>query len=74
MYLYDMTLDDTCWFLCITFIFRLSQERTMVIDHHNYDSSDSGSHTKLVVDRDSIMKAENIVGKSTSPVLFKGVG
>lgn len=50
------------------------EERTMVIDHHSYDSSDGGSHTKLVVEKENIIKAENIVGKPSAPVLFKGVG
>jgi len=46
----------------------------MVIDHHNYDMSDGGSHTKLVVDKENILQVENIVGKNTSPILYKGVG
>ena len=44
------------------------------MDHHNYDSSDDSSHTKIVVEPQQILDVEKIVGKRTAPVLFKGVG
>jgi len=50
------------------------EERTAVIDHHNADISDKGSHTKLVVDSKLLIDAEVITGKVESPLLFKGVG
>ncbi|XP_002124569.2 dolichyl-diphosphooligosaccharide--protein glycosyltransferase 48 kDa subunit [Ciona intestinalis] len=50
------------------------EERTKVIDHHNFDESDRGSHTKLVVDPNNLIKSENIVGKPKSPILFNGIG
>ena len=45
-----------------------------MLDHHNYDISDNGSHTKIVADPGQILEVENIAGKTTSPILFKGVG
>ncbi|KAF6721871.1 Dolichyl-diphosphooligosaccharide--protein glycosyltransferase 48 kDa subunit [Oryzias melastigma] len=51
------------------------EERTAVIDHHNYDVSDPGEHTLIVADPQNMLKAPTIVGKPTDkPVLFKGVG
>uniref|UniRef100_H3CZZ5 Dolichyl-diphosphooligosaccharide--protein glycosyltransferase 48 kDa subunit n=1 Tax=Tetraodon nigroviridis TaxID=99883 RepID=H3CZZ5_TETNG len=51
------------------------EEKTAVIDHHNYDVSDPGEHTLIVADPDNLLKAPTIVGKPTNkPVLFKGVG
>uniref|UniRef100_A0A3B5KRV5 Dolichyl-diphosphooligosaccharide--protein glycosyltransferase 48 kDa subunit n=1 Tax=Xiphophorus couchianus TaxID=32473 RepID=A0A3B5KRV5_9TELE len=51
------------------------EEKTAVIDHHNYDVSDPGEHTLIVADPENLLKAATIVGKPTSkPVLFKGVG
>ncbi|XP_053705772.1 dolichyl-diphosphooligosaccharide--protein glycosyltransferase 48 kDa subunit [Synchiropus splendidus] len=51
------------------------EEKTAVIDHHNYDVSDPGEHTLIVANPENLLKAPTIVGKhSTRPVLFKGVG
>ncbi|KAF3860117.1 hypothetical protein F7725_000372 [Dissostichus mawsoni] len=51
------------------------EEKTAVIDHHNYDVSDAGEHTLIVADPENLMKAQTIVGTPTNkPVLFKGVG
>ncbi|XP_029292461.1 dolichyl-diphosphooligosaccharide--protein glycosyltransferase 48 kDa subunit [Cottoperca gobio] len=51
------------------------EEKTAIIDHHNYDVSDSGEHTLIVADPENLMKAPTIVGNPTNrPVLFKGVG
>ncbi|TWW56270.1 Dolichyl-diphosphooligosaccharide--protein glycosyltransferase 48 kDa subunit [Takifugu flavidus] len=51
------------------------EEKTAVIDHHNYDVSDPGEHTLIVADPENLLKAPTIVGKPTNkPVLFKGVG
>ncbi|NXX98653.1 OST48 glycosyltransferase, partial [Centropus bengalensis] len=51
------------------------EERTAVIDHHNYDISDPGQHTLIVADAENLLKAPTIVGKATlNPILFRGVG
>uniref|UniRef100_A0A8C1A7N6 Dolichyl-diphosphooligosaccharide--protein glycosyltransferase 48 kDa subunit n=2 Tax=Cyprinus carpio TaxID=7962 RepID=A0A8C1A7N6_CYPCA len=51
------------------------EEKTAVIDHHNYDVSDPGEHTLIVADPENLLKSPTIVGKPTDkPVLFKGVG
>ncbi|XP_056589169.1 dolichyl-diphosphooligosaccharide--protein glycosyltransferase 48 kDa subunit [Triplophysa dalaica] len=51
------------------------EEKTAVIDHHNYDVSDPGEHTLIVADPENLLKAPTIVGKPTDkPVMFKGVG
>lgn len=51
------------------------EEKTAVIDHHNYDVSDLGQHTLIVADTENLLKAPTIVGKaSLNPILFRGVG
>ncbi|KAK0152661.1 Dolichyl-diphosphooligosaccharide--protein glycosyltransferase subunit [Merluccius polli] len=51
------------------------EEKTAVIDHHNFDVSDEGEHTLIVADPDNLLKAPTIVGTPTNkPILFKGVG
>uniref|UniRef100_W5MMW7 Dolichyl-diphosphooligosaccharide--protein glycosyltransferase 48 kDa subunit n=2 Tax=Lepisosteus oculatus TaxID=7918 RepID=W5MMW7_LEPOC len=51
------------------------EEKTAVIDHHNYDVSDPGEHTLIVADPENLLKAPTIVGRPTGkPILFKGVG
>ncbi|MGH0132433.1 UNVERIFIED_CONTAM: hypothetical protein FKN15_049821 [Acipenser sinensis] len=51
------------------------EEKTAVIDHHNYDISDPGEHTLIVADPESLMKSPTITGPATGkPILFKGVG
>ncbi|KAG9482708.1 hypothetical protein GDO78_011386 [Eleutherodactylus coqui] len=51
------------------------EEKTAVIDHHNYDVSDPGQHTMIVADSENLLKAPTIVGKNTlNPILFRGVG
>ena len=46
----------------------------MLIDHLNYDESDTGSHTKIVVDKNQILDNKNVAGSLSAPVLFQGVG
>merc|ERR1712183_23440 len=48
------------------------EERTAVIDHHNADISDKGSHTKLVVDSKLLIDAAVITGSVQSPLILKG--
>ncbi|OCT71102.1 hypothetical protein XELAEV_18038011mg [Xenopus laevis] len=51
------------------------EEKTAVIDHHNYDISDPGQHTLIVADSENLLKAPTIVGKTPlNPILFRGVG
>lgn len=51
------------------------EEKTSVIDHHNYDISDPGQHTLIVSDHENLLKAPTIVGKDAlNPILFRGVG
>ncbi|KAJ3589215.1 hypothetical protein NHX12_010062 [Muraenolepis orangiensis] len=51
------------------------EEKTAVIDHHNFDVSDPGEHTVIVADPENLLKAPTIVGTPTNkPILFKGVG
>ncbi|XP_007905421.1 dolichyl-diphosphooligosaccharide--protein glycosyltransferase 48 kDa subunit [Callorhinchus milii] len=51
------------------------EEKTAVIDHHNYDISDPGHHTLIVADTEQLLKAPTIVGKpAKNPILFQGVG
>ncbi|KAK2521558.1 hypothetical protein Q9233_010802 [Columba guinea] len=51
------------------------EERTAVIDHHNYDISDPGQHTLIVADTENLLKAPTIVGRAAlNPILFRGVG
>jgi len=51
------------------------EEKTSVIDHHNFDSSDEGSHTTILSDGKNIIKSDVIVpSKIQAPIMFKGVG
>ena len=53
----------------------LDERGTAVIDHLNYDVKDRGEHTLLVVESDSLLEAEVVVGPKTgTPCLFQGVG
>ena len=47
-----------------------------VIDHFNYDVSDEGSHTTLVISPDDLIDAPMIVGdkKTIKPLLYRGTG
>ena len=50
----------------------IDEEGTSVIDHMNYDLSDTGYHDLIVAD--DFIDVPIIVGKSPRPLLFKGVG
>ncbi|TPP66515.1 Dolichyl-diphosphooligosaccharide--protein glycosyltransferase 48 kDa subunit [Fasciola gigantica] len=48
---------------------------TAVIDHHNYDITDDGTHTKVVVAAENLIKNPIIIGNaSKSGLLYRGVG
>lgn len=51
------------------------EANTAVIDHLNYDVSDTGKHTLIVAEPQNLISAKNIVGtKKYDPFLFRGVG
>lgn len=54
----------------------MDEEGAYVIDHLNYDITDEGHHTKLVVSPDNLINAPVIVGpkKKTDPLLYQGTG
>lgn len=55
--------------------FEMDDEGAAIIDHMNYDSSDTGRHTKIVADPSYLIDAPVIVGKKpTGPVLYMGTG
>lgn len=55
--------------------FEIDEEGSSVIDHLNYDASDDGKHTLIVVSPKDLLDAPTIVGrKDISPILFRGVG
>ncbi|XP_037973707.2 dolichyl-diphosphooligosaccharide--protein glycosyltransferase 48 kDa subunit [Plutella xylostella] len=55
--------------------FEMDEEPTAVIDHFNYDASDEGDHTRIVVSPKNLIKAPTIVGsQNTQPILFEGTG
>jgi len=53
----------------------MDEEGAAVIDHLNFDESDAGSHTKIVVDPSYLIDAPIIVGsKNVPPLLYQGTG
>jgi oligosaccharyltransferase complex subunit beta len=51
------------------------EEKTAVIDHLNYDVSDTGRHTLIVADPQNLISAPIMVGSmKVSPLLFRGIG
>lgn len=55
--------------------FEMDEEAAAVIDHFNYDVSDDGEHTRIVVSPSNLIKAPTIVGdKNRLPLLFEGTG
>lgn len=56
--------------------FELDEENAAVIDHLNYDISDSGDHTKIVADSLSLIDSPIIVGPRAKidPLLYRGTG
>ncbi|XP_014254166.1 dolichyl-diphosphooligosaccharide--protein glycosyltransferase 48 kDa subunit [Cimex lectularius] len=55
--------------------FEIDEEGSAVIDHINYDSSDTGSHTLIVADPENLIDAPVIVGnKNIPPMLYEGTG
>lgn len=55
--------------------FEMDEESAAVIDHFNYDVTDEGDHTRIVVSPKNLIKAPTIVGEqNTQPLLFEGTG
>ena len=55
--------------------FEIDEEGASVIDHMNYDTSDTGRHTKIVADPANLIDAPVIIGsKNVAPSLYQGTG
>lgn len=55
--------------------FEVDEENAAVIDHLNFDASDSGDHTLIVASPENLIDSEIIVGKKTvGPLLYRGTG
>jgi len=55
--------------------FELDEENAAVIDHLNYDVSDSGEHTRIVASPSNLIDSTLIVGPRTvNPLLYHGSG
>ncbi|XP_045474679.1 dolichyl-diphosphooligosaccharide--protein glycosyltransferase 48 kDa subunit [Harmonia axyridis] len=57
--------------------FEVDEEGAYVIDHLNYDVTDEGEHTKLVVGNENLIDSEVIIGQPRSkiaPLLYEGTG
>ncbi|SPP88539.1 dolichyl-diphosphooligosaccharide--protein glycosyltransferase 48 kDa subunit [Drosophila guanche] len=59
--------------------FELDEENAAVIDHLNYDVSDSGEHTTILTSAKNLIQADTIVGRENSkadsaPLLYRGTG
>lgn len=55
--------------------FEVDEDGAAVIDHLNYDVSDSGDHTKIVASPENLISSPNIVGsKTVAPLLYQGTG
>uniref|UniRef100_A0A224XCL9 Dolichyl-diphosphooligosaccharide--protein glycosyltransferase 48 kDa subunit n=1 Tax=Panstrongylus lignarius TaxID=156445 RepID=A0A224XCL9_9HEMI len=55
--------------------FEIDEEGAAVIDHLNYDVSDSGKHTLVVADAENLIDGPVIVGsKNIPPLLYQGTG
>lgn len=55
--------------------FEIDEDSASVIDHFNYDESDNGEHTKIVVSPKNLIKSLTIVGTDNSkPLLYEGTG
>lgn len=55
--------------------FEVDEEGASVIDHLNYDESDSGQHTTIVAETSNLIDAPVIVGdRNVAPLLYQGTG
>lgn len=55
--------------------FEVDEDGAAVIDHLNYDTSDTGDHTRIVASPENLISSPNIVGsKNVAPLLYQGTG
>lgn len=55
--------------------FEVDEENAAVIDHLNYDVSDTGDHTLIVASPENLIDSEIVVGKkNVGPLLYRGTG
>lgn len=55
--------------------FEVDEDSAAVIDHLNYDISDSGDHTTIVASPENLISSPLIVGsKKVAPLLYQGTG
>lgn len=54
--------------------FEVDEEGAYVIDHLNYDTTDNGQHTTIVVPSENLIDSPVIVGRKGNPLLFRGTG
>ncbi|XP_050420417.1 dolichyl-diphosphooligosaccharide--protein glycosyltransferase 48 kDa subunit [Adelges cooleyi] len=53
--------------------FEVTEENSSLIDHLNYDASDPGKHTRVVISSSNLIESEEIVGtKNAKPLLYEG--
>jgi len=54
----------------------IDEEKTYVIDHHNFDTTDDGTHTTIITDAAKSTVKSKVMFPSAvdGPILFKGVG
>lgn len=51
------------------------EEKTSVLDHHNFDVSDDGTHTTVLSEGKNLIKSKVMFPSTVeAPILFKGVG
>lgn len=61
--------------LAIEVGFEVDEDGAAVIDHLNYDISDTGDHTKIVATPENLISSPIIVGsKNVAPLLYQGTG
>jgi oligosaccharyltransferase complex subunit beta len=51
----------------------LDEDGTSVIDHLNFDPRDEGNHDLIVSEHANLIRSEKIVGKTTNPLLYRGL-
>ncbi|XP_053674387.1 dolichyl-diphosphooligosaccharide--protein glycosyltransferase 48 kDa subunit [Anopheles nili] len=56
--------------------FEVDEEKAAVIDHLNYDVSDTGDHTTIVASPENLIDSSIIVGSrsAVAPLLYRGTG
>ncbi|KAG9297535.1 hypothetical protein G9A89_001475 [Geosiphon pyriformis] len=70
-------LSETIRDFAREFDIEFDDKGTSVIDHFNFDVSDNGTHTLLVLNNEGLTKNPVILSKATvegAPILYRGVG